>query len=576
MKAKYLIALLLFVLVEGILSQAFLLTMAFDPGRGHLFNYANLRLALAGVIFFVLAALMISVISLFRNAKWGHRLLSYLDVQLVGPKKRLFCIQGALIVTTVFLFECFLLTYLAFPVPTRPLFFWAGLTSFQVWLVFRIAYAGVYRERPSLAASLRSNWNGLLPVQRKVFAILAILGLIYFLVFIPFNLLRDSNGNFYLLGDEQVIYPDVVKVLNPQVSLDATVHNVLESWPWWYGYPYLPISASVLLIPRLIFGDQLAAHIQLNIGLMRQFVSVLPMVLALMLAAYLVTRYKSVLMSVSMFVFLLLVPGVVKINYQFWHPDSIILLLILLTIYFLQKDNLRFGRYFYLAAVACGLTIAIKLWGLFFVLAIAGYLLAGLHQKELTLRRFTLSGLYFILILVITIVVTSPSLLAPYITRVALESWKDQQTKILFGPKPVDPTGYYKTNLSNWLKYFGFHFMKGYFFFFAYFALVTGSLWGSRKYLNRILLAWCVATTIFLVYFSAMKNFQYMLPVAIPLYCGAFLFPNITEITTNSKWLSFLVKPLTRKIVWGLTIILFSSQFIINLIILYLFVLRGR
>jgi hypothetical protein len=413
-------------------------------------------------------------------------------------------------------------------------------------------------------------------VQRKVFAILAILGLIYFLVFIPFNLLRDGNGNFYLLGDEQVIYPDVVKVLNPQVSLDAIVHNVLESWPWWYGYPYLPISASVLLIPRLIFGDQLAAHIQLNIGLMRQFVSVLPMVLALMLAAYLVTRYKSVLMSVSMFVFLLLVPGVVKINYQFWHPDSIILLLILLTIYFLQKDNLRFGRYFYLAAVACGLTIAIKLWGLFFVLAIAGYLLAGLHQKELTLRRFTLSGLYFIIILVITIVVTSPSLLAPYITRVALESWKDQQTKILFGPKPVDPTGYYKTNLSNWLKYFGFHFMKGYFFFFAYFALVTGSLWGSRKYLNRILLAWCVATTIFLVYFSAMKNFQYMLPVAIPLYCGAFLFPNITEITTNSKWLSFLVKPLTRKIVWGLTITLFSSQFIINLIILDLFVLRGR
>jgi hypothetical protein len=73
-----------------------------------------------------------------------------------------------------------------------------------------------------------------------------------------------------------------------------------------------------------------------------------------------------------------------------------------------------------------------------------------------------------------------------------------------------------------------------------------------------------------------MKNFQYMLPLAIPLYCGAFLFPNITEKPENSKWLSFLVKPLTRKIVWGVTITLFASQFIINLVILYLFGLRGR
>jgi hypothetical protein len=494
----------------------------------------------------------------------------------VGPKKRLFFTQGVLIVTSVFLFECFLLTYLAFPIPTRPLFFWAGLTSFQVWLVFRIAYAGVYRERPCLAAQLRSKWNGLLPVQRKVFTILAMLGLIYFLVFIPFNLLRNSYGQFTLLGDEQVIYPDVVKVLLPQTSFAATIQNVLGTWPWWYGYPYLPISASVLIIPRLIFGNQFTEQVQLNIGLMRQFVSVLPMVLALMLAVYLVTRYKSVRMSVSMFVFLALVPGIVKINIHFWHPDSIILFLILLTIYFLQKDDLRFGRYFYLAAAACGLTTAIKLWGLFFFLAIAGYLLAGLHLKKLNLKKFALSGLYFIMIMVMTIIITSPSLLAPYITRVALASWKDQQHKILFGPKPVDPTGYYKTNLSNWLKYFGFQFMKGYFFFFAYAALVAGSLWGARKYLNRILLAWCIPTTVFLVYFSAMKNFQYMLPLAIPLYCGAFLFPSLTEGSTNPKWLSFPGKPLTRKIVWGVTIVLFASQLIINLVILYLFWIRGR
>ena len=99
---------------------------------------------------------------------------------------------------------------------------------------------------------------------------------------------------------------------------------------------------------------------------------------------------------------------------------------------------------------------------------------------------------------------------------------------------------------------------------------------GTKKYLNRILLAWCVPITIFLVYFSAMKNFQYLLPLAVPLFCGAFLFPEISEIPPNSKWYPFLGKPLSRKIIRGVTIVLFASQLIINLVILYLLVIRGR
>lgn len=575
MKKKYLLAFLILAFIEGIVTLSILLGMTFDAGRGHLINYTTLKLAFAGFIGLVLIALIVSMLSVVRNAQWSQRLIVYLDELLIGPRKCLFFIQGALLASTAFLFEFFLLTYLAFPVPLRPVFFWAGLTCFQAWLVFRIAFADVYRERPSLGTHIHNKWDEWLPVQRKTFVILAVLGLLYFLFFIPFNLFPDKYGNFYLLGDEQVIYPDVVRIFNPQPSFNAIVQNVLGTWGWWYGYPYLPISASVLIIPRLIFGNQFADHIQLNVGLMRQFVSVLPMVLALMLAVYLATRYKSVLTSVSSLIFLMLVPGIVKINYQFWHPDSIILLLVLLTIYFLQKDDLRFGRYFYLAALVCGLTTAIKLWGLFFVLAIAGYLLAGLVFKKLAFKKLALSGLYFILIMICTIVITSPSLLAPYITRVALGSWADQQQKILLGPKALDTAGLYETNLPNWLKYFGFHYMKSYFFYFAYIALAAGSLWGSRKYLSRILLAWCLASSIFLVYYSAMKNFQYMLPVAIPLFCAAFLFPSITEISSYSKWVAWLGKSLTRKIVVAVTIAFFASQFIINLVILYLFAVRG-
>jgi len=73
-----------------------------------------------------------------------------------------------------------------------------------------------------------------------------------------------------------------------------------------------------------------------------------------------------------------------------------------------------------------------------------------------------------------------------------------------------------------------------------------------------------------------MKNFQYMLPLAVPLFCGAFLLPNISEIPANSKWYPFLGKPLARRVIRGVTVALFASQMIINLVILYLLVVRGR
>jgi len=56
---------------------------------------------------------------------------------------------------------------------------------------------------------------------------------------------------------------------------------------------------------------------------------------------------------------------------------------------------------------------------LFFVLAIAGYLAAGLLLKKLTLKKSVLAGQAFILVMIMTIVISSPSLLAPYITKVS-------------------------------------------------------------------------------------------------------------------------------------------------------------
>ena len=575
MKPKFFIFFSLIALIEGVLVQVALWRMTFDPGRGHILNYTTLRLALSGVVFLILIALTVFMIALFRKPSRGSHLSASLDKQLIGTKKRLFFIQGVFLILALFLGECFLMTYLAFPVPMRPVFLWAALTCLQAWIVLRIAYAGLYRQRPSLITRLRTKWAEALPVQRKVFIVIAILGLLYFAVFIPVNLLRDQYGNFFVHADEKVLYPDVTQGMFFKGTVSGMVHSVMEKWPWQYGYTYFTSSAAVLLIPRLIFGDQFTAQVQLNIFLLRQFVSVAPMVLALMLAVCLVTRYRNMLTSVGMFVFLATVPGIVKYNVRFWHADSLVVLLVILTIYALQKDKLRFGRYFYWAAVFCALAAATKLWGLFFGPVIAGYLLAGLFKKRLTVGKMFLSGTLFVLAMLATVFISSPTLMAPYIARVALHTWLPMQGSLLTG-YGYDLTGEYNFGLTNWLKYFGFHFMKGYFFYFSIFALIAGSLWGARVRLNRILLGWCAVTTFFLTYFVALKNFQYMLPLAIPLYCGAFLFPAVTAGNPDTKWGAFLARPGTRKVVWGITILMFASQFVINLVILGLYVIRGE
>src|SRR5262249_9618114 len=60
-------------------------------------------------------------------------------------------------------------------------------------------------------------------------------------------------------------------------------------------------------------------------------------------------------------------------------------LFVVSTILALARDNLRFGRWFYLAAAFCGLATGTKMIGLWFFLCVALYLFLGwLHRRTLT------------------------------------------------------------------------------------------------------------------------------------------------------------------------------------------------
>ncbi len=261
--------------------------MQFDSGRGQIVNYGLLRVALTVLSGIVQVALIGFLITLIQRDNFAPTIFAILDGLLLGIKNRLFLVQGILILLTIFLAECFLLTYLAIPVPMRPILAWAAITSFLGWLVLRLVYASEYARRLTMIAWLKWKWKEWIPVQQKTFVVLVLMSLVYFIGFMPSNYKLDSEGRFYTHSDETIIYPDVARVLVWQGNFSDMVHVVVESWPWWYGYPYLPISAAVLLVPRLVMGNDFTSNIQLNIFLLRQFVSVLPMVLSILLLIYL-------------------------------------------------------------------------------------------------------------------------------------------------------------------------------------------------------------------------------------------------------------------------------------------------
>jgi len=569
MKPKHLILFCALTLLEGFITLYYLFNMTFEAGRGQVIDYGTLRNLAAGVIVLLLVGLAAALFRLVRGPEFSASLSARLENRLVGEGGRLFTVQGGLLIAALFLFECYLLTYLAFPVPLRPLFAWGTIICLQAWLILRAVYRGAYRARPGWIARLKTGWNSWLPVQRKVLIILAILGFVYFLVFLAPNYLRDPQTHFNMNPDEDIIYPDVVIALQTGATFEQTVWNALGNWQWWYGFPYLPMSAAVLVIPRLVFGNEFGLQVQLNMFLLRTFISVLPMTLLILFAVYLVTRYKHLWASVGLFFFFAFLPGVFWYNLRFWHPDAIVVILILLTIYFLEKDDLRFERYFYYAAVTVGLTTAIKLWGLFFGVTIAGYLVAGLVMHRVTLKKAILAGFFFILAMLGTFILTSPTMMVPYLAKGAAASWFGQQDAILGGYNEPGFEWVYQTGLSSWLYFFGIDFMKPFFFFFSFLALGFGSLLGSRKAFNRLNLGWCLATAFFLINFSAMKSPQYQLPLMIPIICSAALFPMVADGTQSWKIFGFLQKPLAKRVLIVVTVVLFAVQFWINLTILY-------
>ena len=558
---------LLLFIAEGVAAFIWFISIPSEKGSGAIFGLSKSRWALAALIVLLIGCAVYALVRAL-HAGLETRLHSSLDRLLIAPAKRLFAVQTGMVLALIFLIELFFLTFILFPPFTRPLFLWAALFCLQSWLFLRLRYRNEYRRRPSLGKSIQLKWRAFSPVQRSVFLVLSLIGLVYFCIFIPLNSLgwNGPADAFYSGVDEHIQYPIAVYTLTPGETFSSTVYHLTANEDDVYGHPYVALEALILLPSRLIYGVNFGEKVQLNLMLLRQFINVLPLALAMFLLVYLITRFRSLWTSTALYLFLLTIPGTVKFGIRFLHPDALILLLIVLTIFFLQRDRYRFGKNFYLAAAACSLAAVIKLWGFFFFLPVAVYLLSGLFRKDLGLARMLRVGLAFILIMFVTALLSDPGLLIPSVLKELIAGVRGQIANRSVGYSEPGLSDVYRKDFPTWMKYFEIYYIQEYYFFFCFACLALAAFFSDRKLTALILLCWCFTLTVFFSNFLAAKSYWYLMELLVPLYGAPLLLPSLSASEPLLHRLKFLARPGVNRLLWGIVALFCTSQFVFNVI----------
>lgn len=376
--------------------------------------------------------------------------------------------------------------------------------------------------------------------QKRTLIILALLGCLYFAIFMwPNNLGAESEG--MLLGtsvDEPITYPHVIRMISTPKDFKDFIGRWTIYGDYHYGYPFYLSSALVVLPVKMVHGDDFVKYTQLNLLLLRQLISVLPMILAAGFITFAQTRFQSLWKSVFLFVLILSIRGVVRGNIQWWHPDALSVLAVVLTLLWLDRDQLRFGRNFWLAAIASGFAIGIKLAGIFFAPVIAVYLLAGLLRKQLTLRQAVIKAVLFLVVMFATILITNPFLLNSGARQemINIQMGKTQEFAEGYVGKEGDNTFYYQKGPFFWAWTLRTWFAQPLLLAFLSISLLAGCIWGPRRSINLLIMAWTVPYSIYLLWFLAVKPDHYWLPIALPFYSAALNLWDCLPAMLSRPW----------------------------------------
>jgi hypothetical protein len=372
--------------------------------------------------------------------------------------------------------------------------------------------------------------------QKKVFIALCLIGILYFCVFIYPNYHKGEGTTGWSLfsQDEYVVYPSFMRMMANVTNITHFWGDLVNHFYRYYGFPYSFFSVLVLLPARFILGESFYSSAQLNIFLLRQWINVIPITLAAGGLVFFQTRFKGFWRSVILFVFLLSIPEIFRSNIRWWHPDSLCLLSIALTFVFLLKDNYRLNTWFYLSAIACGMAVSTKWYGVFFFLTIPVYLLLVWQNRKKDLKKILFAGLVFVLIMGLTFIISSPFLFY----TVPREEW----FKIQFSKSGDIDTGYlqgdafyYQKGLIFWKWTVENRYGQAWFISFLLLSVIIGCIWGKNRLQNRLLLAWLIPLGIYLVFFVAPKPSHYISPFMLPLFSSALTLFDVLPLWIRQK-----------------------------------------
>jgi len=345
--------------------------------------------------------------------------------------------------------------------------------------------------------------------NRKLFSGLClILAIVSFFLFAIPNAKASENLAMIQIfePDEAALYPVISEMARPKGDLITFLKQFIVYGRYNKGLPFYGPSALLLLILRMMgFGEDFP----IIFLTLRQFISVLPMLCGLYLLVKMQDGFRTY-RSVLVFLFLLIVPATMY-NGFWWHTDGLTLLLSVLVLYFLFKDNLQFGKYFYLSAIACGVLTATKVMGPFFFLTVAIVLILGLVNKQITFRRALGLGLSYFVIMAASFVISNPFLFSKWGRAGYFNMIRSQMSSLSSGYGVV----YEKGVVAAWpsiRKYFG----EAAFLIASLVICIYGIILNKNRFLNLLILSWFIPLTIYVLFFSHFK-YQYWLPVALPI-----------------------------------------------------------
>lgn len=371
--------------------------------------------------------------------------------------------------------------------------------------------------------------------QKKIFLTLLALSMALFIILVPLNAGGAESADMLktVAVDHAAQYAYVVKMLPQTNSVIEILKKSLFYEHYIYGFPFYGLSALSVFPVRLSTGAAFSEQVQLNVLILRQMISVLPMLAAILIMVYLQTRFRSWWKALGLFVFLAIIPGLARNNIRFWHPDALALFFSILALYFLDRDQFRFSGYFYLAAICCGLTIGTKLYGVFFFLAIAVYLAWGWKRRAISWKRMIMVGVFFVLIMTATVFLSNPAMLFSDARTSMMNIQQTQSYYVLHG---WNDGVTYRTGLVDWIPVWEDRFGSVWFIGLAVLSLLVLCWKSSSRKLGILIFTWIVPYSIYLIGWVAIKPFHYWFPVMLPLLSCVIALPETGFELLQSRW----------------------------------------